>query len=113
MEVCYSLFWALLPHTLLHFYWDYLRTIFYRQGSCNWAKYPLVHSLPCPGIHLRSIVKGVPLDTEVSCTWQTLDVISRMHVAMYSFQKMVHRQNVMLRLILRLTHASQMLVSPA
>ena len=34
-------------------------------GSCNLAKCPLVHSLPCPRIHPGSYVEKVPLDAKV------------------------------------------------
>ena len=67
MGVCDALLWVMLFCTPLYFYWDFLETIFHREGSCNWAKYPLVHSLPCPGTHLRSFIEGVPLDARLSC----------------------------------------------
>ena len=42
-------------------------------------KYPLVHSLPHPTIHLRDYIEGIPLNAKVSSPWQTNNGISRVH----------------------------------
>ena len=57
--------------------WGLLWVYLLQLGSCNWAKCPLVHSLPCPVSHLRGCIEGVPLNVEVSSAWQTHDVVSR------------------------------------
>ena len=59
--------------------WVYLLWL----GSCNWAICPLVHSLPCPVIHLRGCIEDVPLNVEVSSAQQTYDVVSRVHFTPY------------------------------
>ena len=82
----------------LGFHWDYF---FIGRGVGTGPNILWSTGLPCPGIHLRSFIEGVPLDAGVSCALQTFGVVSRVHVALYSFQQVVHRQNTMIIAIQR------------
>ena len=72
-----------LPHTSPCSKGDCLGTTCTLVGELQLGQCPLVPSLPCPGIHLRSCIERVPLDTEVSCAWQIYGVTSKVCSTLY------------------------------